>query len=340
MKERSETVAQQEPADAPQLANEADNSNGNPLHATIRTSGILVEPESRQEGRVSLATYLTYFKAAGWSPWPMTLLLMLFIRANVIINQLYIAKWAEAYNSPSSGDLHTLFQRVTPSSIPILDDLPSPAQDVKPWILIYLAISLSGAFATLAYLGIGYWASLRASRTLFTAMLDRVSRAPTRFFDKTPIGRILNRFVADIGAVDGTLQASARNALAGSLNFIASLGVIIVIIPHFAPFALVIAYTYIKLAPPYVRASRDLRRLESISLSPAFSGFNEVLHGLVHIRAFGVESRYQDRFYNQVRSAHPKFLQVFVLTPTFQGGYISKIRPLVLGCFDLVKMEI
>ena len=45
---------------------------------------------------------------------------------------------------------------------------------------------------------------------------------------------------------------------------------------------------------------RDLRRLESVSLSPAFAGFDELLRGLPHVRAFGMEERYQDRFYQRV----------------------------------------
>ena len=131
-------------------------------------------------------------------------------------------------------------------------------------------------------------------------MLNRLSKAPARFFDVTPIGRILNRFTTDINTVDGALQDSARAALSGILNFLASFGVIMVVVPTFAPFALIIAWLYIRLAPQYVRASRDLRRLESVSLSPAFIGFDELLRGLAHVRAFGMEARYQDGFYKKV----------------------------------------
>lgn len=181
-----------------------------------------------------------------------------------------------------------------------LDDLPSPDVDVKPWLLIYLYISIAGAFSVLFYIAIGYYASLQASRSLFISLLNRLSRAPARFFDITPIGRILNRFTTDINTVDGALQNSARAALSGVLNFVASFCVILYIIPTFAPFALAIAWLYIRLAPNYVRAARDLRRLESISLSPAFAGFDELLRGLTHVRAFGMEARYQEGFYKKV----------------------------------------
>uniref|UniRef100_A0A0W0F1J3 Putative pleiotropic drug resistance ABC transporter n=1 Tax=Moniliophthora roreri TaxID=221103 RepID=A0A0W0F1J3_MONRR len=72
------------------------------------------------------------------------------------------------------------------------------------------------------------------------------------------------------------------------------------VIPVFAPIALFIAWLYIRLAPPYIQASRDLRRLESVSLSPTFAGFDELLRGITHVRAFGMESRYQNAFYGKV----------------------------------------
>jgi ABC-type multidrug transport system fused ATPase/permease subunit len=181
-----------------------------------------------------------------------------------------------------------------------LESLPSPDVNVRPWLLIYLYISLAGAFSVLAYIALGYYASLQASRSLFVSWLNRLSKAPARFFDVTPIGRILNRFTSDINTVDGALQNSARAALSGILNFVASFGVIMVVVPTFAPFALIIAWLYIRLAPQYVRTSRDLRRLESVSLSPAFTGFDELLRGLAHVRAFGMEARYQDGFYKKV----------------------------------------
>lgn len=184
--------------------------------------------------------------------------------------------------------------------IPILKDLPPPAIDTKPWLMIYLWISLAGAAATLTYISLGYYASLQASRKLFKQMLLRLVRAPSRFFDVTPIGRILNRFTSDMNTVDSTLQQSVRAALTGGLTFIASFLFIIWIVPQFAPFAVIIAWLYIRIAPPYIQAARDLRRLESVSLSPAFAGFDELLRGLSHVRAYAMEKRYQDSFYAKV----------------------------------------
>ena len=88
-----------------------------------------------------------------------------------------------------------------------------------------------------------------------------------------------------------------------------------ILVPSFLPFAFIIAYLYARLAPAYILASRDLRRLELTSLSQTFAGFDELLavrlcfpihdsesphQGLSHVRAFSMESWYQDRFSKRV----------------------------------------
>ncbi|KAK7682642.1 hypothetical protein QCA50_014442 [Cerrena zonata] len=260
------------------------------------TNGKLIEAEARAEGRVALSTYVSYIKAAGPLSWLIIILLMVFIRLINIGTQFYLAKWGEAYEHDKSEGLSIFIV----ASKWFWESLPSPNVDVRPWLLIYLYFSLAGALSVFAYIAIGYYASLQASRSLFISMLTRLVGAPSRFYDVTPIGRILNRFTTDMNCVDGALLNSVRAALGGVLNFIASIAVIIYVVPSFAPFAVVIAWLYIRLAPPYIQAARDLRRLESISLSPAFAGFDELLRGLPHVRAFGMESRYQDRFYYRV----------------------------------------
>lgn len=203
-----------------------------------------------------------------------------------------MARWGEAYEHDSESSASSWHWP--------WENLPPPRADVVPWLMIYFYLSMAGAFSVLAFISLGYFASLQASRRLFNAMLTSLTGAPSRFFDITPIGRILNRWTADIGTVDGALQGSTRAALSGTLNFLLSFGVIVFVVPSFAPVAIFIAWLYVRLAPAYIKASRDLRRLESISLSPAFAGFDELLRGLPHVRAFGMELRYQDRFYQRV----------------------------------------
>ena len=210
-----------------------------------------------------------------------------------------MARWGEAYEGKNNALLAMTYFPSYPWT-----GLPSPDMDVKPWLMIYLYISAAGVFALLFYIALGYYASLQASRSLFIALLQRLTRAPARFFDVTPIGRILNRFTEDINTIDGPLQHSAMSCLSGILDFFSSFAVILFVIPTFAPFAIFTAWLYIRLGSPFIQTSRDLRRLGSVARSPVFAGFDELLRGIVHIRAFGMENHYQDRFYARVCSLY------------------------------------
>ena len=50
------------------------------------------------------------------------------------------------------------------------------------------------------------WCSLTASRRIHSDMARRVIRAPMWWFEKTPAGRILNRFSSDVETIDQDLM--------------------------------------------------------------------------------------------------------------------------------------
>ncbi|CAG8812559.1 10227_t:CDS:1, partial [Racocetra fulgida] len=47
-----------------------------------------------------------------------------------------------------------------------------------------------------------YYGFLKASEKLYRKLLHQVIRAPLRFFDTTPVGRILNRFSKVFETID------------------------------------------------------------------------------------------------------------------------------------------
>ncbi|KAG0148468.1 hypothetical protein CROQUDRAFT_105709 [Cronartium quercuum f. sp. fusiforme G11] len=248
----------------------------------------LIEPEKRAEGRLTRSTYRTYFEAAGFGYWTLLVVLIIYGRFSAVAAQWALKLWGEAYPRSAVG----LFRWPDPTR-----GYPTPDIDVWPWLRLYLIISLNSGLVVLTGLWVGNVAQLKASRYLFSAMLNRVVRAPTRWYDVTPTGRILNRFVSDIDTVDFALQGTSEAAIRGTIGFLVSLGIVIWVVPSFCPLAIIIAWLYIRLGPAYVKVARDLRRLESVSRSPMFQNFSNLLHGIQSIRAFAAESRYQNLFY-------------------------------------------
>jgi ABC-type multidrug transport system fused ATPase/permease subunit len=70
------------------------------------------------------------------------------------------------------------------------------------YICIYLAISvLISVEGTLRYLWV-FTGSMKASRLMFERLTFAVLRAPLRWLDTMPVGRVLNRFTADFNTFD------------------------------------------------------------------------------------------------------------------------------------------
>lgn len=51
-------------------------------------------------------------------------------------------------------------------------------------------------------------ATIKSSVTFHRRLFDRIMRSPMRFFDTTPLGRIVNRFSKDIDTVDTAIPYS------------------------------------------------------------------------------------------------------------------------------------
>lgn len=158
--------------------------------------------------------------------------------------------------------------------------------DVPFYLGIYTLFNLtSAAIIYIRSLGI-FLSGIEGSRTLHSVMLKRILRAPTSFFDTTPVGRILNRFAKDTQQIDEVLPRTLSMFVTTLLSaFFAILAIGIV-----TPFSLILVpplgYIYLKIKDYYLTSSREFKRLDSVSKSPIYAQFAETLHGLSTIRSY------------------------------------------------------
>nr|KAJ3407110.1 hypothetical protein HK105_003426 [Polyrhizophydium stewartii] len=129
---------------------------------------------------------------------------------------------------------------------------------------------------------------------MHAALLVRILNAPMRFFDTTPIGRILNRFSKDIEGIDVDVGDASRHFLRSTFQVICTAVVVASFSPAFALFFVPVSYVFLRISTMYVNASRELGRLESVAQSPIYSQFSETLQGAACIRAYGQEQRFID----------------------------------------------
>ena len=134
----------------------------------------------------------------------------------------------------------------------------------------------------------------RASRVLHERLLGSVMRSPMSFFDTNPTGRIVNRFSADIDKIDLTIPFLIADFFFCVCEVVAIIAIISYSTPRFLYVIVPLFIIYFFIQRYYIKSSRQLKRLESISKSPIFSHFTESVTGAITIRAFSQSNRFSN----------------------------------------------
>ncbi|CAE7143619.1 unnamed protein product [Rhizoctonia solani] len=241
----------------------------------------LVDDEARSTGSVKAGVYRTYLSAGSYWLFVLLVLLLALDQGVQLLQKFWIKHWGQSYEPKA----HNLIAGGNWLEF----DFPSASRNVVPYLAVYLIIQTSISLINVLSQIPDIWATLRASRKLFERMLRSVMRSPSRFFDKTPSGRILNRFSKDIDTIDSGIQTFMVSVLTQALILLLAVVTIVSVTPPFIFPAVVIAYLHIWFSRGYVSASRDLRRIEATTRSPIVASFSELLAGIVTVRAFGAE---------------------------------------------------
>lgn len=168
-----------------------------------------------------------------------------------------------------------------------------------------------------------------AGKTMHDKMLQSVLRAPVRFFDSTPVGRILQRFSRDVESVDVHLQWSFDSAVHCAMQVIVSIVLILGLMPVMIFIILPVMSLYYLVQRDYRRPAREAKRLDSIARSPRYAHFKETLQGLTVIRGFDKASWFMRQFYDKLAHSQRMFHAHYLLNRWFSsripliGGMIS-----------------
>jgi len=289
-----------------------DAKKGKKADPNKKTATKLTEDEKKVEGAVAWKVYRTYIAASGGIPFWLGLVVVFLIGEAVDVGQnAWLAVWANKMAKSTGAFVFQAAQAITPEPIalsvyaafapidgrkpgtmtmPLFSDEPV---SVNFYLGIYVLISmLTMLFMTLTSF-YSLYGTLRASRTIHEQLLHKISRAKVRFFDTTPIGRIINRFSSDMETIDDNVMHGLQWFMQGIVNLIGIIFIISSNTPSFLIAAVGIVTVYGVIGALYVPISRDLKRLNSNSRSPILNHFNETLTGLATIRAYGFESRFQ-----------------------------------------------
>ncbi|XP_037884207.1 multidrug resistance-associated protein 1 isoform X1 [Glossina fuscipes] len=253
------------------------NSINSRTKLNIEEQGKLIETEKSQTGGVEFAVYKHYIKSVGVFLSMATLLLNFIFQAFQIGSNLWLTRWSNDKRVEHDTSLRDMY------------------------LGVYGAFGFGqGVFAYFAVVFV-YCGTFEAAKKMHNDLFHVILRGSVcRFFDITPIGRLLNHFSGDMEIIDNELPGTLDSFLTFIFLVLATIVVISISTPIFLAVIIPIAFLYYFAQRFYVATSRQLMRLESVSRSPIYSHFGETITGVSTIRAYAVQDRFIDESDNKV----------------------------------------
>ena len=162
------------------------------------------EEESREKGSVKFGIWKEYLvTSGGWWFWPPILLFFIFYQVLVLSRSWWISIWTRSYQTATVLIQQTQYYQqhryLRSTHIdPSLGTIQSqPKDDLTYYLGVYVGISILICISGTWRYYFVFMASLKASRRLFDKLTYAILRAPLRWLDTVPVGRVLNRFTAD-----------------------------------------------------------------------------------------------------------------------------------------------
>ncbi|KAK1994100.1 hypothetical protein LX36DRAFT_660894 [Colletotrichum falcatum] len=226
--------------------------------------------EHMEQGKVKWNVYFEYAKNSNIVAVAVYIIALLASQTAQIGGSAWLKTWSEE-NEKAGGNLN-----------------------VGYYIGIYFAFGIGSSLLTvLQTLILWIFCSIEASRKLHERMANAIFRSPMSFFDTTPTGRILNRFSSDIYRVDEVLARTFNMLFVNAARSCFTLAIISVTTPPFTALIVPIVLIYYWIQRYYLRTSRELKRLDSVTKSPIYAHFQESLGGISTIRAYRQQQRFE-----------------------------------------------
>ncbi|KAJ3055696.1 Multidrug resistance-associated protein 4 [Rhizophlyctis rosea] len=226
--------------------------------------------EEAAQGTVPFSTYWSYFSSGA----PVFVLILLAValvlgEGSRVTTDYWLSRWSSR----------------------------SPAEQMETkYPLAFGLLVLTTVFLSLSR-AIGFFlVCWIASRTIFTKMVSAIFASPMDFFQRTPHGRLMNRFSKDMNNVDELLPQTFFDFTQCFFMVVGTLTVAVVIIPYVLVLVPIVFCVFLYLRRYYLAGGRQIKRFEGITRSPVYSTVPATLEGLATVRAFGAQDRFTDTF--------------------------------------------
>ena len=183
---------------------------------------------------------------------------------------------------------------------------------------VYLGLTLGTLIISLIRAQYYFYLILYGASHLHKKMLTGILYSSLHFFESNPSGRILNRVSKDQQVIDELLPMTLFDALQCLLMTLGSLVIIGIVNPWVLLILIPLLPAFWWLRRFYLRSSRQLKRLESVTRSPVYALFSSSLNGgLSTIRAFNVQDDFVQLFINRIDANSRAFFIVLAAVRWF-----------------------
>ncbi|MCX6141576.1 MAG: ABC transporter transmembrane domain-containing protein, partial [Candidatus Kapabacteria bacterium] len=301
------------------------------IHVEVQhESSRQTEDEDRATGAVRSGVYVDYVRAMiGHRKFMSPLILMALIGTAIgitilpILQTSWLGYWTDTFGIAGRNTGHGLWN----TTVRFLNI------DVTAATTAIIAYGILGVVVLTGWYGerlLWLYRAAAAGRVIHDQALVGVLAAPLRFFDSTPMGRILNRFARDVESVDDRLSWNFEQSFKSLAQTIGALVLILTVMPIIIVVIVPVLFLYYRLQRDYRRSAREAKRLESIARSPRYAHFKELVTGLDVIHGFGRESHFIETFHDILL----KYQQAFWCSIMLNRWFSSRV-PLVSGLVGL-----
>lgn len=168
------------------------------------------DEEKREIGRVKWKVYKAYYDASGAAVyWLFGISVLIIARLLPVARTWALKELADRVSVEALTSGPSTLGRIVTSQIYFGKAEPLAAEESDPqiafWMGMYVLLYFLGSVVTVVRVLTLLVVGLRAARTLFQRLTHSILRAPLRWTDTVPSGRILNRFTSDTFTVDKRL---------------------------------------------------------------------------------------------------------------------------------------